>query len=398
MKKTKILDAGIIFIIAVILILFVTAPLVKVLGVYGMALAELLMVFAPVTVVLLRKESIRERFNLRLPSIRSFFSAALLMMGVNMWENAATFVYVSRFGMPEQNDVDFLQAFFADVSPIVALVVIALVPAVCEELLFRGYLFDSFKGKRNKVWAVLIPALMFSAAHFDAYKLAPLLIMGIAMGYITARTGSVLLPIIFHFLNNAMSLVSFYELSNQDITSVVAMDMDSEGYLWYALAAFGIGLIFVYFGTRLLSGKPRKKVFNILVPILSAVLATVGIIGLIASTVSIPYVRSYKNAISEETSFTESFSIEEDTFGVISVSVMSSADSACSVTVTDPKGEEIYNSADSPSGVGIDMEKGDYKVTYSFGYTENSNKVRFYVKADVTVVTVGVYEKQQKSA
>ncbi len=389
MKKTKILDGITAFVFAVIIILFVNALLFMKLGITGMAIAEILLIAAPLLLVLFRRENVAERFNLGLPSIGSFFSAVLLMLGANMWENAASFIYVALFGMPEQNDMVFLESFFSNVEPAVALILIAIVPAVCEELLFRGYIFDSFKGKRGKVAAVIISSVLFSVIHFDMYKIAPIFIMALAFGYITAKTDSVLIPMIFHFVNNSMAVVSFYATKGQDTDAALVSIPDST-YIWYAVAAFGMGLVLVYFGARLLSGKPRKKVFNILVPILSGVLATAGIIGLMVSTVSIPYMRSYKNTITEDTSFTESFTLEEDTFGVIAVSVMSSADSTCSVTVTDPEGEEIYNSADSPSSVGIDMKKGDYKVTYSFGYTENQNKVRFHVKADVTVVTTSL--------
>ena len=387
MKKTRILDGIIAFISAVAIILFVNALLFLKLGIAGMAITEGLLVFVPLCIILLRKESLAQRFNLRLPSISSFFSAVVLMMGASMWENAASYIYIALFGMPESNDTVFLEQYFGGVNPAVVLIVIAIVPAVCEELLFRGYLFNSFKGKRTKVWAVIITSVLFSAIHFDLYKAMPIFIMALAFGYITAKTDSVIIPMIFHLINNSMGVISFYTTRGQDTEAILESVSDST-YIWYAVAALGMGLILIYFGTRLLSGKPRKKWQNILVPIVSGALATIGIFGIMLSMMSMPYVNSYKAFITEDTTFTESFTVEEDCYGVISVSAVSSTRQPCLVTVTDPEGEEIYNSDNTVSGSLISMPEGEYTVTYSFEYGESKNTaVKSYVKADVVVIT-----------
>ncbi len=392
MKKTKILDAIMAFVFAVVVILFINTWLFAKIGIAGMGIAEALLVAAPLVLVVLRRESIAERFNLKLPSIGSFFSAVVFMMGASMWENAASFIYVAVFGMPEQNDMVFLENFFSDVNPTVALIVIALIPAVCEELLFRGFIFDSFKGKRNKVLAVIISSLLFSLLHFDAFKTIPLLIMALAFGYITAKTDSVLIPMIFHFINNSMAVISFYATRGQDTQAVTDAVPDGT-YIWYAVAAFGMGLVLVYFGTRLLSGKPRKKVFNILVPILSGVLFTVGVVGLMLSIMSMPYMGSYTSKIREDTVYTESFVLEKDELGVITAQVVCAKEVGYSVTITNSDGKQIYDSADPTSGNGVYMEKGKYTVTYSFDVPDDSS-VSYATAASVYVVTVAEYEKQ----
>ena len=383
MKKTKILDGIIVFILAVVIILFVNTLLFLKLGIAGMGIAEALLFVVPMMLVLLRRESIAERFNLRLPSIGSFFSAVLLMLGASMWENAASYIYIALFGMPESNDMAFLDSYFADVSPAVALIVIALIPAVCEELLFRGYLFDSFKGKKSKVAAVVVTSVLFSAIHFDLYKAAPILVMALAFGYITAKTDSVLIPIIFHFINNSMAVISYYATKGQD-TAEVLNSISASTYIWYAVAALGGGLLLVYFGSRLLSGKPRKKWMNIVTPIISGVLFTVGVAGMMLSMMSMPYMETYTDKLREDTVYTETFTVETDSMGVISVQIVCSKKVSASVVVTDSEGAQIYNSADPLSGNGIAMEKGEYTVTYSFDVPDDG--VAYDVSASVMVV------------
>lgn len=387
MKKTKILDGIIVFILAVVIILFVNTLLFLKLGIAGMGISEALLFVFPLVLVLLRRESIAERFNLRLPSIGSFFSAVLLMLGTSMWENAASYIYIALFGMPESNDIVFLDSYFADVSPAVALIVVALIPAVCEELLFRGYLFSSFKGKKSKVAAVIVTSILFSAIHLDLYKALPILIMALAFGYITAKTDSVLIPMIFHFINNSMGVISYYATKGQDTTAVLD-SISASTYIWYAVAALGGGLVLVYFGTRLLSGRKRKKVFNIIVPILSGVLFTAGVVGLMLSMMAMPYTGNYTDKLREDTVYTETFTVEDDCMGVISAQTVCSKKVSWSVTVTDSEGEEIYTSADPLSGNGIMMEKGEYTVTYSFDIPDDG--VAYDVSSSVMVVTTAV--------
>ncbi len=386
MKKTKILDGITAFIVAVIIILFVNALLFSKLGIAGMGISEVLLIAVPLMLVFLRRESISERFNLNLPSIGSFFSAVLLMMGANMWGNASSFIYVGLFGMPEQNDMAFLEEYFAGVSPVMALIVIALIPAVCEELLFRGYLFSSFKGKKGKVAAVIVTSILFSVIHFDMYKMAPLFIMALAFGYITAKTDSVVIPMIFHFINNSMSVISFYASRGQDTETIIA-SVPKEMYFWYAVAAAGSGLVLVYFGSRLLSGKPRKKWMNIVTPIVSGVLFIAGVIGIMLSMITMPYIGDYSNRLREDTVYTETFILSEDGVGVVTSQVICSRKVTCLVTVVDGDGNEIYNSDDLTSGNGVPMSKGEYTVTYSFDVPDEES-ISYDVSANVVVITV----------
>ena len=52
------------------------------------------------------------------------------------------------------------------------IIVIAIVPAICEEVMFRGYIQRSFEFKMKPIWAVLITAIFFGVYHFNPYGLA----------------------------------------------------------------------------------------------------------------------------------------------------------------------------------------------------------------------------------
>ncbi len=394
MNRRKALDAIIVFVIAVIIILFLNPLLVGGFGIAGMAIAELGLVLVALFFVVMRKERLQERFNLDFPPIKSFFASAVLMLGARMWENAASYLYVALFSEPSNTDMEFLEAFFADASPLVALISVAVIPAVCEELLFRGYLFDSFKGKKNSVWAVIITAVLFSAIHFDIYKMAPILIMGLAFGYIAAKTGSVLIPIIFHLINNSLSLISFYSLTGEETAQLTPI-ISARVYLWFAVAAFGGGALLVYSGVRLLSDKPRKRWLTVTVSVLSIVIFISGTAGVVTNLVSVPYEGIYTSSLREDTVYTEAFSVEEDALGTVTAAMMCPGGVEGNVIITNSNGETVYDYSDVTGSIDVMLENGEYTVTYSFDLPEDTN-VSYNVVATVNVMTVGEYESTEQ--
>jgi len=90
----------------------------------------------------------------------------------------------------------------------VNLFMIALLAAVGEELIFRGILVRLFREwTRNTHLAVIIPALLFSALHLQFYGFFGRFVLGLVLGYLFIWSGSLWVPIIVHFLNNAMAVI-----------------------------------------------------------------------------------------------------------------------------------------------------------------------------------------------
>lgn len=86
-----------------------------------------------------------------------------------------------------------------------------LIPAICEELLFRGIIFKGLETK-NKAFAILISALMFSIFHMSKEQLIYPLLMGLLFGVIMAYENNIIYCIIVHIVNNSLALanIGFY--------------------------------------------------------------------------------------------------------------------------------------------------------------------------------------------
>ncbi|MBN2638322.1 MAG: CPBP family intramembrane metalloprotease [Bacteroidales bacterium] len=130
------------------------------------------------------------------------------------------------------------------------LFVIALMPALGEELMFRGVLQQLFLSwTRNKHVAVFLTAFIFSAIHMQFFGFLPRFVLGLLLGYLFVYTNSLWVPMLVHFVNNASSVIIFYLNYNGDIK----VNVDTFGS-WPNFFGISISLILtiliVYFVKR----------------------------------------------------------------------------------------------------------------------------------------------------
>ena len=105
------------------------------------------------------------------------------------------------------------------------IVVIALLPAIGEELFFRGVIQKLFtKQLNNPHISIFITGFLFSFIHVQFYTFLPRFFMGVILGYLLYWSRSIIVPITAHFLNNLMGVLAFYywgsEASESEETNV----------------------------------------------------------------------------------------------------------------------------------------------------------------------------------
>lgn len=95
---------------------------------------------------------------------------------------------------------------------LLALTTMALIPAIGEELLYRGVIQRGILGTffKNHHLAIWIAAAIFSGSHFEFAGFLPRLILGVALGYAYYWSSSIWMPILLHFLFNGAQVVSTY--------------------------------------------------------------------------------------------------------------------------------------------------------------------------------------------
>lgn len=124
------------------------------------------------------------------------------------------------------------------------LLVVALIPAIGEELLFRGVLLKLLKDiTRNAHWAVIISAILFSAFHLQFYGFLPRFTLGLVLGYLFVFTGNLWVPIFIHFVNNAAAVIVY----NLHYNGYITTSMEDFGTLDNPVYIIGSLLLTLWF-------------------------------------------------------------------------------------------------------------------------------------------------------
>jgi membrane protease YdiL (CAAX protease family) len=93
---------------------------------------------------------------------------------------------------------------------VLAFIVAVIVP-IGEEIFFRGLVLGALRRALNRHVAVVVSALFFALAHLQPVELAPILILGLVLGYLYDATGSLIPGMIAHGLNNLAAILVFYQ-------------------------------------------------------------------------------------------------------------------------------------------------------------------------------------------
>lgn len=145
-----------------------------------------------------------------------------------------------------------------------ALLIIALTPALCEEMLFRGTVMHSSYKLRIPALIILVNAVIFGAAHLSLVKIPTVTILGILLAYMTYKSDNMTYSMIIHFVNNASSVfATFFVFSlpgvpEQTQQAASAAAEIPSGMLGVMLCACSLSPLFIYIGNNLFRRGLRK--------------------------------------------------------------------------------------------------------------------------------------------
>ena len=194
--------------------------------------------------------------NTKLPLVVITVFIALFFMGVN-----APFIeWNQNFVFPEalsglEEKLKALEDTLAKTSEFITnfdnvgqlflgLVVVAIIPGIGEEFVFRGLIQNHVYGiSKNIHVAIWVSALLFSLFHIQFYGLVPRMLLGALFGYLYYFSGSIIYPMVAHFFNNGFTLVMLY-LFQQNIVEYNIED--TEVLPWFQVI-FSAGITLVLF-------------------------------------------------------------------------------------------------------------------------------------------------------
>jgi len=200
---------------------------------------QLFLLVTPLFVVWYMKSDKKTLFCIEIPKLRYIVGTLITYAGVFCIIMLVSMPMTALFQESTQNMAD---AFTEIVKQpfIVLVIVVALMPAVGEELLFRGLIFGSLRSRIQVKWAILISALIFGLFHMSLVKFLPTAWFGAFLAYIVWRGKSIFLSMMIHFLNNFLSLVAMkYPEESGRILPILVKEMFSVIDIC-VLAAIGV--------------------------------------------------------------------------------------------------------------------------------------------------------------
>lgn len=184
------------------------------------------------------------------------FSYPLLGLSVYVLEQINLPEWATSMDEDSMNNLYALLAMDNFNDLLLNLLIIAVLPAIGEELLFRGIVQNAFMGRLNNPHvAIFIAAFIFSAFHLEILGFIPKFLIGIILGYSYYVTQSLWVPILLHYMNNGSQVVSLYVMGG-DIESLQSEAATTEQFPFIAAI---VSIIICYFVVRAIIKNSSEK-------------------------------------------------------------------------------------------------------------------------------------------
>jgi membrane protease YdiL (CAAX protease family) len=146
---------------------------------------------------------------------------------------------------------DIFEAMMVKQTFIIAIIQVGIVPAITEEMFFRGIVLNGFKRNYSDKKAILISALLFGIIHLNPWQFVTAFIIGIIMAWIYIKTKSIILCIYIHLFNNIIGVIA---LKYKEILSIkgfnTAYSEQTFHPIWLDLVGIAITVTGIFFMIR----------------------------------------------------------------------------------------------------------------------------------------------------
>ena len=349
--------------------IFVCAPLQLNLGIPGLIITELGFVALAVIYCLIRRVKIREVFPVKKIKVREFFGCILLAVGVFPVSLILLALTAIVFPASTKEAGELSNFIYGSLNYPLAVLIVALMPAICEEAIHRGAILSNFRGIKRDWVIVLIMGLLFGINHMSVLRFLSTMLLGIVLSYVVVKKNNILLSMLMHFTNNLISISLGY-LSGSGSSSASASSVDYTSVLGAYLVLGFLSPILITLGLMLIYPEGHKKIRFLIAGIMSVVMLATGI-GINVSTVSknmlLDVTFGYLVTAEEKDCSMIDFTVEEDRTATVVV-VVTNAKGDYRVRIDGDKGSNIIN-APVPQGslrmlsYNVGLQADHYTVT-----------------------------------
>ena len=230
-------------------------------GLKGVAATQWLLFLTPTLFVLwYARVNLRNALSLRIPSLGGFIGALLLGAGWVVWSQQLSVWQDWVWPFPEAlaNEMAKLLQFEDAPLPIL-LLVLAVSPAICEEVLFRGALMSGLR-KSMPAWALfLCVSIAFGVSHLVLQRMTITAVSGIVLTYMVWRSGSLFTGMIGHVLVNGVAVLIQSQSLPPAAQEIANTALGSEHRAGFPLWLLGVTAVFCVMGVAALELSAKRR-------------------------------------------------------------------------------------------------------------------------------------------
>ena len=260
-KRYPRLWQGLVFFAAVIIAMVVIcAPLQMYLGLIGVALTELIFLVMALIAAGLSRCAFSDLFPMNLPAPLRLCGILLMYFGVYL--TALPVASLIAYFFPALNEVsESISERGTELTPAASVLILAVLPAICEESVHRGFILASFKSLKNrgttgwKVLTILSMGVLFGIFHLDPLRFLPTAMLGAFFSYVAIESESMVPSMILHLINNLLSVIAIYGMSGESeleaYVSEAAADVSFVQLLGSCAAYLGLAILLFFGGWKM---------------------------------------------------------------------------------------------------------------------------------------------------
>lgn len=202
------------------------------LGMGRSLIGELILLGTAVGAVAVFHGNFRSVFPIHKPKLTEVMGTILIYLGASQAISVVTMI--EMYIAPEmviETSIG-LSSMFTSSSMIVAIIVVGIAPAICEEAVFRGVFFNSIWNQTHGKWIpIIVTAAVFGLFHGSIIRFFPTFLLGIVLGYLVYETNNMFYNVMFHAINNIIPVLVLYGMQFLMQLMARALGMNGSG-MW----------------------------------------------------------------------------------------------------------------------------------------------------------------------
>lgn len=220
----------------------------------GLIVTQLFIAGLPILAVWYSKRDFARTFRIRTCKLMSVMGSVLLIAGticLGILLTAVTSHIFPQSGVEAEGIVETIGVN----SFVGCLLLIAILPAICEELMFRGFVLSALSARMRIASALVFSAAIFGVYHMSIVKFFTTSLLGLAICYVAHKTGSIFPGMIMHAINNSLAVITeFYPDKVDKVLPILSKNSFGTSDV---ACLFAFGIVFALLGVLIVNGSTK---------------------------------------------------------------------------------------------------------------------------------------------